>query len=105
MLFTSGLASGPWWSGYFIAYRSLDYIPGGVVSLLGLGTFAIYLVDRYRSNVPQPMLPTTDHAGDAVSPPAAPVSRLALPSVQPATVIAAPRAPISSFAFALTSLI
>ena len=70
----------------------VGFIAGGVVSLLGLGTFAIYLVDRYRSNVPQPMLPTTDHAGDAVSPPAAPVSPLALPSVQPATVIAAPRA-------------
>ena len=40
----------------------IGFIAAGVVSLLGIGTFAIYLVDRYRSNASRPLL-RTDRTG------------------------------------------
>ena len=69
----------------------IGFIAAGVVSLLGLGTFAIYLVERYRSNTPRP-LPATIAPDDAVKPAAGYSNPLALPSVEPAIVIGPPRA-------------
>ena len=45
----------------------IGFIAAGVVSLLGIGTFAIYLVERYRSNASRP-LPATIAPGDAENP-------------------------------------
>ncbi len=36
----------------------IGFIAAGVVSLIGLGTFAIYLVERYRSDTSRPLLQT-----------------------------------------------
>jgi uncharacterized RDD family membrane protein YckC len=69
----------------------IGFIAAGVVSLLGLGTFAIYLVERYRSNTPRP-LPTTIAPGDAENPAALYSNPLAFPSVEPAIAIGPSRA-------------
>jgi len=69
----------------------IGFIAAGVISLLGIGTFAIYLVDRYRSNTPRPLLPTTA-PDDPENSAAVRSSPLALPTVEPAIVIGAPRA-------------
>jgi uncharacterized RDD family membrane protein YckC len=69
----------------------IGFIAAGVVSLLGLGTFAIYLVERYRSNTPRP-LPTTIAPGDAENQAALYSNPLAFPSVEPAIAIGPPRA-------------
>jgi hypothetical protein len=70
----------------------IGFITAGVVSLLGLGTVAIYLVERYRPVAPQA-------GGAAPTPPAqpgssspAPSTPLALPSVEPALAMSFPRA-------------
>jgi uncharacterized RDD family membrane protein YckC len=68
----------------------IGFIAAGVVALVGLGTFAIYLVDRHRSNAPQPLLPTIP-PGEA-KPPGVVSDPLALPSVESAMVIGPPRA-------------
>ena len=69
----------------------IGFIAAGLVSLLGLGAFVIYLVDRYWSNTPQPQLPTSAPR-EPENPPAVHSSPLALPNVEPAIVIGAPRA-------------
>lgn len=35
----------------------IGFLAAGLMSLLGLGTFAIYLVERFRPTAPQPLLP------------------------------------------------
>jgi hypothetical protein len=69
----------------------IGFIASGVVSLLGIGTFAIYLVDRYRSNAPRPLLAANAPA-DAENLAAARSSPPALSNVEPRMVIGAPRA-------------
>jgi uncharacterized RDD family membrane protein YckC len=69
----------------------IGFIAAGVVALVGLGTFAIYLVDRHRSNAPQPLLPTIP-PGEAKNSPGVDSGPLALPSVEAAMVIGPPRA-------------
>jgi hypothetical protein len=69
----------------------IGFIAAGVMSLLGLGTFSIYLVERYRPTAPQPLAPTTAPAQGA-NPPAAHSVPLALPSVEPAFAVSLPRA-------------
>jgi uncharacterized RDD family membrane protein YckC len=69
----------------------IGFVAAGLVSLLGIGTFAIYLVDRYRSNAPRPLLASSAPAPaeDAATPRSSP---LALPGVEPSSVIGAPKA-------------
>ena len=69
----------------------IGFIAAGVVSLLGLGTFAIYLVERYRYNTPR-ALPATIAPDDAVRPAAGYSNPLTFPSVEPAIAIGPPRA-------------
>lgn len=69
----------------------IGFIAAGVVSLLGLGTFAIYLVDRYRSNVPRP-LPATIAPENLENQATRYSDPLALPGVEPAIVVGPPRA-------------
>ena len=69
----------------------IGFIAAGVMSLLGFGTFSIYLVERYRPTAPQPLTPTTAPA-QAANPPAALSVPLALPSVEPAFAVSLPRA-------------
>jgi uncharacterized RDD family membrane protein YckC len=66
----------------------IGFIAAGVVSLLGIGSFAIYLVDRYRSNASRP-LPAPVEAEKS-----APVrsNPLALPSIEAKLAISAPKA-------------
>jgi RDD family len=69
----------------------IGFIAAGVVSLLGIGTFAIYLVDRYRSNasrtLPAPIAPVeTENSATVRSSP------LALPSIKAKMAIGAPKA-------------
>jgi uncharacterized RDD family membrane protein YckC len=66
----------------------IGFIAAGVVSLLGIGSFAIYLVDRYRSNASRP-LPVPVEAEKS-----APVrsNPLALPSIEAKLAISAPKA-------------
>ena len=51
--------TGPSWLWVLYCIPVIGFIAAGVVSLLGIGTFAIYLVERYRSNAPRP-LPADD---------------------------------------------
>jgi uncharacterized RDD family membrane protein YckC len=69
----------------------IGFIAAGVVSLLGIGTFSIYFLDRYRSNVSRTQLPTTapDHAENSA---AVRSSSLTLPGVEPAITNSAPKA-------------
>jgi uncharacterized RDD family membrane protein YckC len=69
----------------------IGFIAAGVVSLLGLGTFSIYLVERYRPTIPQSLTPTTAPAEAAMPPPVQSIP-LALPSVEPAFAVSLPRA-------------
>ena len=69
----------------------IGFIAAGVVSLLGLGTFSIYLVERYRPTIPQSLTPTTAPAEAAIPPPVQSIP-LALPSVEPAFAVSLPRA-------------
>jgi uncharacterized RDD family membrane protein YckC len=69
----------------------IGFIAAGVVSLLGLGTFSIYLVERYRPTTPQSLTPTTAPAEAAMPPPVQSIP-LALPSVEPAFAVSLPRA-------------
>jgi uncharacterized RDD family membrane protein YckC len=69
----------------------IGFIAAGVVSLLGLGTFSIYLVERYRPTTPQSLTPTTAPAEAAIPPPVQSIP-LALPSVEPAFAVSLPRA-------------
>jgi uncharacterized RDD family membrane protein YckC len=66
----------------------IGFIAAGIVSLLGLGTFAIYLVERYRSNTPQPSLPQIEPENS----PMVHSNPLALPRVEPGMAVSAPRA-------------
>jgi uncharacterized RDD family membrane protein YckC len=69
----------------------IGFMAAGAVSLLGLGTFAIYLVDRDRSSSPRPQL-TTSAPADSENP-AILLSRPPhLPGVEPPMVIAESRA-------------
>jgi RDD family len=68
----------------------IGFIAAGVASLLGVGTVAIYLVERYRPAVPQAVAPTTPLAQAESSTPAS--TPLALPSVEPALVMSLPKA-------------
>ena len=68
----------------------IGFIAAGVVSLLGLGTVAIYLVERYRPTVPQTVPATTPLAQAQSSPLAS--TPLALPSVEPALAMSLPKA-------------
>jgi hypothetical protein len=69
----------------------IGFIAAGVVSLLGIGTFSIYFLDRYRSNVSRTQLPTTgpDHAENSAAVRSSP---LTLPGVEPGITISAPKA-------------
>jgi RDD family len=69
----------------------IGFIAAGVVSLIGLGTFAIYLVERYRSNTSRPLLQARvpDNSLDV---PIAQPDPLAVPKSESAMVIGAPRA-------------
>jgi hypothetical protein len=69
----------------------IGFIAAGVVSLLGIGTFAIYLVERYRTNasrtLPAPIVPVeTENSAPVRSNP------LALPSIEAKMAITAPKA-------------
>lgn len=69
----------------------IGFVAAGVVSLLGIGTFAIYLVDRYRSNSSRPLLAPivpgeTQNSATVRSNP------LALPSIEARMGISAPKA-------------
>jgi hypothetical protein len=69
----------------------IGFIAAGVVSLLGIGTFAIYLVDRYRSNATRPQLaPTTPEVAE--NSPTVRTNPLALPSIEAKLAISAPKA-------------
>jgi hypothetical protein len=70
----------------------IGFIAAGVVSLLGIGTFAIYLVDRYRSSASRPQLPPVAPEMAENSPPAARSNPLALPRVEAKMAISAPKA-------------
>jgi hypothetical protein len=69
----------------------IGFIAAGVVSLIGLGTFAIYLVERYRSNTSRPLLQARvpDNSADV---PIAQPDPLAVPKAESSMVIGAPRA-------------
>jgi uncharacterized RDD family membrane protein YckC len=69
----------------------IGFIAAGVVSLLGLGTFSIYLVERYRPTTPQLLTPTTAPAHETNPPPDRSIP-LALPSIEPALAVSFPRA-------------
>jgi len=69
----------------------IGFIAAGVVSLLGIGTFSIYFLDRYRSNVPRPLLPATAPS-EVENSAAARSTPLTLPSLKPAMNISAPKA-------------
>jgi uncharacterized RDD family membrane protein YckC len=69
----------------------LGFIAAGVVSLLGLGALTTYLVESYRSNTPQPMLPANMPA-DAGNLPSTHSSPLTLPGVERAMTIGGPKA-------------
>src|ERR1700730_6342470 len=69
----------------------IGFIAAGVVSLLGIGTFSIYLVDRYRSNASRPQLaPVAPEVTENL--PTVRSNPLALPSIRPAMNISAPKA-------------
>jgi hypothetical protein len=69
----------------------IGFIAAGVVSLIGLGTFAIYLLERYRSNTSRPLLQARvpDNSLDV---PIAQPDPLAVPKAESAMVIGPPRA-------------
>ncbi len=68
----------------------IGFIAAGVVSLLGIGTFAIYLVDRYRSNASRPLLAPIA-PGEAENS-AVRSNPLALPRIEAKMAISAPKA-------------
>lgn len=69
----------------------IGFVAGGVVSLLGIGTFAIYLVDRYRSNASRPLLaPVAPEVAE--NSPTVRSNPLALPRVEAKMAISAPKA-------------
>ncbi|MBV8173667.1 MAG: RDD family protein [Verrucomicrobia bacterium] len=70
----------------------IGFIAAGVVSLLGLGTVAIYLVERYRLVAPQTGGAGATPLAPPGSSPPAPSTPLALPSVEPALAMSFPRA-------------
>jgi uncharacterized RDD family membrane protein YckC/uncharacterized membrane protein len=69
----------------------IGFIAAGVVSLLGIGTFAIYLVDRYRSNASRPLLAPIA-PGEAENSATVRSNPLALPSIEAKMAISAPKA-------------
>jgi RDD family protein len=69
----------------------IGFITAGVVSLLGIGTFAIYLVDRYRSNASRPQLTPIEPA-DTENSATVRSNPLALPGIETRMAISAPKA-------------
>jgi uncharacterized RDD family membrane protein YckC len=69
----------------------VGFMTAGVVSLLGLGMFAIYILERYPSGTPRSLLPPIT-PGDAENSPAVRSNPLSLPSAGSAIFTGSPRA-------------
>lgn len=69
----------------------IGFLAAGVIALLGLGSFGIYLAERYRSNTPR-SLQAASGGGIAPTPEVVQSSPLPLPISEPASGIGRPRA-------------
>jgi hypothetical protein len=70
----------------------IGFIAAGVVSLLGFGTFSIYLVDRYRPTASRPLLAPMTAPGETENAATVRSNPLALPSIEAKMGISAPKA-------------